>query len=134
MPSITVDFLHPLNESVQLGDILYYVNPVSETMVGDHESSGTQTPIPNSNTIIEVGVITAIDYVSGSGNAVGQIVATIQNATPLPTGSSFFLFAKDNRANMASLLGYYAEVEMVNNATVKAELYSVGSEVFESSK
>jgi len=35
---------------------------------------------------------------------------------------------------MASLLGYYAEVEMVNNDTKKAELYSVGSEIFESSK
>ena len=128
MPNITVDFTEPLNESVQIGDILYYVNPASENMVGDHESSGTQTPIPNSNTIIEVGEITSINYNDF------QVVANIQNSTPLPTSSSFFLFAKDNRANMASLLGYYAEVEMINNATVKAELYSVGSEIFESSK
>ena len=128
MPSITVDFTEPLNESVQIGDILHYVNPASENMAGDHESSGTQTPIPNSNTIIEVGEITSINYNDF------QVVANIQNSTPLPTSSSFFLFAKDNRANMASLLGYYAEVEMINNATVKAELYSVGSEIFESSK
>jgi hypothetical protein len=35
---------------------------------------------------------------------------------------------------MASLLGYYAEVEFTNNSTDKAELYSAGSEIFESSK
>jgi len=128
MPNITVTFTNELNESVQLGDILYYVNPASETMQGDHDSSGTQTPILNSNTIVEVGVITAINY------ATGVITADIDNSTALPTGSSFFLFSKDNRANMASLLGYYAEVELSNNATIKAELFSVGSEIFESSK
>tara|TARA_R100000734_G_scaffold14511_1_gene10697 strand:- start:44 stop:457 length:414 start_codon:yes stop_codon:yes gene_type:complete len=137
MPNITVDFIHPLNESVQVGDILYYVNASSEDMQGNsvaHESSGSQAAIPSSNTIIEVGEITEIDYTGGNGNAEGQIVANIENATPLPTNTSFFFFGKDNRANMASLLGYYAEVEMVNNDTKKAELYSVGSEIFESSK
>ena len=96
MPNITVDFIHPLNESVQLGDILYYVNPASEAMAGDHESSGTQTPIPNSNAIIEVGVITAINYVSGNGNALGQIVADIENSTALPDSNSFFFFGKES--------------------------------------
>ena len=131
MPSITVTFTNELNESVQLGDVLYYVNPSSETMQGNagvHESSGTQTPILNSNNIIEVGVITAINY------ATSVITADIDNSTALPTGSSFFLFSKDNRANMSSLLGYYAEVEMTNNSNIKAELFSVGSEIFESSK
>jgi len=128
MPSITVNFNNELNESVQIGDILFYVNTSSDTMQGEHASSGTQTPILHSNNIIEVGAITAINY------ATNIVTADIQNATPLPTGSSFFFFGKDNRANMASLLGYYAEVEMTNNATIKAELYSVGSEIFESSK
>ena len=112
MPNITVTFNFDLNESVQLGDILYYVNPASENM------QGTPSPILHSNSLVEVGVITA----------------DIQNSTALPTGSSFFLFAKDNRANMSSLLGYYAEVEFSNNSTIKAELFSAGSEVFESSK
>ena len=122
MPTITVTFTNELNESVQLGDILYYVNPASETM------QGTPSPILNSNTVVEVGAITAINY------ATNIITANIANSTALPTGTSFFLFSKDNRANMASLLGYYAEVEMSNNSTIKAELFSVGSEIFESSK
>ena len=128
MPSITVNFNNELNESVQLGDTLYYVNPASETMQGDHESSGTQTPILNSNSIVEV------DISDPTLNNSAFIVALLLNSTALPTGSSFFLFSKDNRANMASLLGYYAEVELSNNATIKAELFSVGSEIFESSK
>ena len=128
MPSITVDFTQPLNESVQIGDILYYVNPANENMAGDHESSGTQTPIPNSNAIVEVGAITSVNYNDF------QIIADIENSTALPDSNSFFFFGKDNRANMSSLLGYYAEVELTNNDTKKAELYSVGSEIFESSK
>jgi hypothetical protein len=44
------------------------------------------------------------------------------------------MFSKDNKANLSSLLGYYAEVEFKNNSTDEAELFSIGSEVFESSK
>ncbi len=122
MPSITVNFNNDLNESVQLGDIMYYVNPSVETL-----QDSTEIPF-NESSIVEVGVITAINY------ATNVITADIANSTPLPTGSSFFLFSKDNRVNMSSLLGYFAEIEFSNNSTVKAELFSVGSEVFESSK
>jgi hypothetical protein len=44
------------------------------------------------------------------------------------------MFSKDPRANQAGLKGYYAEVEMQNNSTEAAELFTVSSEVFESSK
>ena len=122
MPNITVTFSFDLNESVQLGDTLHYVNPTNDTLQG-----GDVIPF-NNDGIIEVGEITSVNY------ATNTIVADIQNSTALPTGTSFFLFSKDNRANMASLLGYYAEVEFTNNSTDKAELYSAGSEIFESSK
>lgn len=122
MPNITVTFSFDLNESVQLGDTLHYVNPTNDTLQG-----GDVIPF-NNDGIIEVGTITTVNY------ATNTIVADIQNSTALPTGSSFFLFSKDNRANMASLLGYYAEVEFTNNSTEKAELFSAGSEIFESSK
>lgn len=122
MPNITVTFSFDLNESVQLGDTLHYVNPTNDTLQG-----GDVIPF-NNDGIIEVGEITTVNY------ATNTIVADIQNSTALPTGTSFFLFSKDNRANMASLLGYYAEIEFTNNSTEKAELYSAGSEIFESSK
>lgn len=50
------------------------------------------------------------------------------------TGGSFIMFTKDNKVNMSSLLGYYASVEFRNSSNEKAELFSVGTSFFESSK
>ena len=44
------------------------------------------------------------------------------------------MFSKDNKANMASLLGYYASAQFRNNSTDEADLFNVGVEVVESSK
>ena len=51
-----------------------------------------------------------------------------------PRGWGRWMFAKDKKVNTSSLLGYYADVKFVNNSTTKAELFSVGSEIAESSK
>jgi IS1 family transposase len=45
-----------------------------------------------------------------------------------------FFFSKDNKANLSSLVGYFAEVEMKNESTSEVELYQVGSDIAESSK
>ena len=52
----------------------------------------------------------------------------------IPTMADFIMFGKDNSVNTTSLIGYYADVHFVNNSTKKAELFSVGSEIAESSK
>ena len=44
------------------------------------------------------------------------------------------MFAKNKEVNSSSLKGYYAEVKFVNNSNEKAELFSIGSGVSESSK
>ena len=44
------------------------------------------------------------------------------------------MFAKNHVANTSSLLGYFADVKFENNSIDKIELFSVGSEVTESSK
>ena len=51
-----------------------------------------------------------------------------------PPSDSFISFVKDKKVNTTSLLGYYAEVQFVNDSVDKVELFSVGSEVSESSK
>ena len=51
-----------------------------------------------------------------------------------PNSDDFIMFSKDNKANLSSLLGYYAEVKFVNNSPDEAELFSVGTEIFGSSK
>ena len=44
------------------------------------------------------------------------------------------MFAKDNTVNLASVLGYYAEIQFVNNSDKKSEMFSVGSTVQLNSK
>ena len=44
------------------------------------------------------------------------------------------MFSKNKEVNNNSLLGYYAEVKLINNSTDKIELFTLGSEVTESSK
>ena len=48
--------------------------------------------------------------------------------------NDFIMFSKDNKANMSSLMGYYAKVQMKNNSTSEAELFSLETDFFESSK
>ena len=48
--------------------------------------------------------------------------------------TQFIFFAKDNKANLSSLLGYYADVKFKNDSKTEAELFTVGADVFESSK
>jgi len=53
---------------------------------------------------------------------------------PVHGNNPYYFFIKDSSVNTSGLLGYYAEVKMVNNSPQKAELFSIGSEIFESSK
>ena len=48
--------------------------------------------------------------------------------------TQFIFFAKDNKANLSSLLGYYADIKFKNDSKTEAEIFGVGLEVFESSK
>ena len=106
--SITLTFPNPLNVSVQIGDTVYYTND------------------ENCENIVEIGIITAITTYT--------IVANILSTTPRPTDNSFILFSKTNKTNVSGILGYYAEAQFRNNSTSKIELFSIGSQIFESSK
>jgi len=46
----------------------------------------------------------------------------------------YVFYSKDNRVNMMTMIGYYAEVKFINKSTTEAELFAVSSEIFESSK
>ena len=81
-----------------------------------------------------VGIVKSIT--PPSSDAYHTIVVTLDNLTQaMPASNDYFFFVKDNKANKSGLLGYYAEVLIRSNQNNSAtELYSVGSEVFESSK
>ena len=44
------------------------------------------------------------------------------------------MFVKNQTVNMSGLSGYYANAIFENNSTEKAELFSISSEITESSK
>ena len=52
----------------------------------------------------------------------------------LPEAGDYIFFGKDTRVNTSGLKGYYSEVEMSNDSTLQAELFSVSSEITLSSK
>jgi len=117
MPITTIPFTFPtINTSVQVGDIAYY---------SPYTTSGGFNNATLGSTIM-LGPIMSI---------VGNVV-TVQYDTALsnPQPGDYISFAKDKRVNTSSLLGYYASVNFVNNSVKKAEIFSVGSEISESSK
>jgi len=128
--TITLTFDFPLNVSVQIGDTAYYVQtqPVGATRVW----AGTMTPHQTQNgAIIEIGEITGIQQWDGTQ---ASIICNIEPTTIPPTTADFILFSKDNKANLSSMLGYFASVEFRNDSRDEGELFSVGCEIFESSK
>ena len=136
--NITLTFSFPLNVSVQVGDTAYYV-PTTD-VPQEHNAplstpqvwAGTTTPHDTqSGDIIEIGVITNIDQWNGSQSSID---CDMEDTTVPPMLTDFIFFSKDNKANLSSLLGYYALVEFRNDSTEHGELFSVGCDMFESSK
>jgi len=154
-------FQYPLNVSAQIGDFVYFTNSVMAT--NSTTRPGTQFQI-NSGDINEVGEIVHIlstpttatiipatyDPITGfqitpasqSGVTSNNSIVCSINCNNvggdcqahLPGIGMLIMFSKDNAANMASILGYYAEVEMVNDSNEKAKLFAVSADVTESSK
>ena len=96
------------NISLQVGDIAYYVTPDTSGYNSDPE-------------------------------IIGKISAIGKNFIIVPTNhgitaDDFIMFSKNKAVNNSSLLGYYAEVKLSNDSTDKVELFSIGSEVTQSSK
>jgi|TARA_R100000030_G_scaffold97039_1_gene85700 hypothetical protein len=116
--AITLTFAYLLNVSLQVGDTLYYLAANDE--------------------IVQIGEVTniTIRYADPASGVTAQTVVVAQipvNVTP-PTNSSYIFFTKDAQGNTSNLKGYYAEAQFRNNDTNECELFSVGSEIFESSK
>lgn len=111
MANITLTFNNALPEGIQVGDTAYYLD------------ISTQTEI-------EMGPITSII----DGPPTWVVIINAGTGVPAPATEDFIYYAKDPAATIGQLKGYYAEIQFINNTTNYAELYSVGTEVFESSK
>ena len=124
MPSITLTFTAPLNVSCQVGDTAYYVSTAQD--------GGFDV---NSTSVVEIGTILQITTQDSNSTFNDRVIVdspTIDGFSD--TKNYFILFSKDNKANLSSPLGYYSQVKLTNNSTTQAELYSVGMDIFVSSK
>ena len=125
MALITLSF-DDMNTSAQIGDIVYY-------------SAGEQNYLNSGFDYSTLGVTRKLGEIVG-GNSNGakitanSITVNYGDGTLPPLANAFISFAKDKKVNTSSLLGYYADVKFINNSTKKVELFSVGSEIAESSK
>jgi len=131
--ALSLDFNTAINISTQVGDMVYYT-PVST--IG---ASSTAYSTGSTSTTIELGKITEIVNADLSNGDISTITVLCDlynaNGDPItPQPGSFITFSKDKKANTTSLIGYYMEVKFVNNSREKVELFSVGSELSESSK
>ena len=146
MPIVTINFNRNLNVSVQVGDIAYFINPTDVGPTKTYTDTKTPHKTGPQGGIIKIGEIIELDccnnlptYLNGGyikcdmpQDLFNTYYDQIIDLTPGP--SSFIMFSKDNKANMSSILGYYASAQFRNNSTDEAELFNVGMDIFESSK
>jgi hypothetical protein len=126
---ITITFANSINTSVQVGDIAYHCTPSA--------SGGFNTSTQGSSTNDNIHKIGPIQSINNSTNTIvfestSELEVNLGN-NPVGEGS-FILFSKDNRFNMSSPLGYYAQVKFMNDSKSKGEMFATACEVFISSK
>ena len=114
MADVTIEF-SSINSSLQVGDTIHFLTTATD-----------RNYTVNSEEPKQFGVVKSI-----SGNTV---TVTADTAAQNPTSGDYFFFTKNNQVNTSGVIGYYAEVKIENEDTSKAELFSVGTEIFESSK
>ena len=123
---ITLANITNLNTSLQVGDMIYVVPaPLTNLFNSSNQSGG------NINASNRVGILRKIEQIAPT-----TYTLSIDNSAPygatVNTGD-FIMFSKHNQSD-DDIKGYYMEVKLVNDSRGKAELFSLGSEVTESSK
>ena len=104
MGLITLETTFTKNTSLQVGDIIYYLDV---------------------NNVKKIGPVQSIsdNYIICDG------VGDLSNLSQ----TSYIFFGKDNSKNTSGIIGYYSEVNLKNDSTSHAELFAVNSEIFISS-
>ena len=135
-------FDNRLNDSVQVGDRIYYSLPTTGQAGVNHPSNPVLTKP------VYLGIATYVMYwdepTSEAWVCVAEPVAsTIDNfedceedGSPTDGGCCdvYYFFSKDNEVNLTSLVGYYSQVQVRNNSLTEAEIFSITSDFAESSR
>ena len=135
---LTIKFPRSNYPSLQVGDTAYCILGSNIETSGGFTASAIDPAVNEQDVLTKIGSINSIDYETTltDGTLTTTIVIKVDednNNIPI-TGNEFFLFSKDNRVNLSSLLGYFGSATFKNNSSDKAEMYSASCEVSESSK
>lgn len=109
MADIILTFTNPLPDGTQVTDVAWYLDT-------------------SENIEVQMGPITSINL------ATKTIVVDAAVGVQPPAATDFIFYVKNPIAGTGQLKGYFAETQFINESTEYAELYSVGAQVFESSK
>ena len=130
MAEYNIRFSNKVNKSLQVNDYVYAISTGADA-VSATDLVGRVSEVRNANFIADTN-----DF---NSNAI--TTGVFDNQSPpqeiplkVPLAGDFIMFRKDNRVNNCSLKGYYAEVTLTNIDVNKKELFSLGSEITESSK
>ena len=126
MPDIVYTFSNPINVSLQSKP-----NGVATGAETGAYDNVYFTRISSGKQLGSVKLIgSCVDITQSQNKITVKAVANI----PLPAIGDYLFFAKNTNINTPGIMGYYAEVEIINDSTEQAELFTVSSEVNESSK
>jgi hypothetical protein len=130
MAEYNIRFSNKINKSLQVNDYVYAIN-AGVDVVSATDLVGRVSEVRNANFTVDTNDIYNNAITTGVFDS-----QTPPQEIPLnvPTAGDFIMFRKDNRVNNCSLKGYYAEVTLTNTDVNKKELFSLGSEITESSK
>ena len=134
MAEYNIRFSNKVNKSLQVNDYVYAISAGAE-VVSSTDLVGRVSEVKNANFIVDTEEL--IQDTNGVNPGEENYIETkqaITGANKVPLAGDFIMFRKDNRVNNCSLKGYYAEVTLTNTSTSKKELFSLGSEITESSK
>tara|TARA_R100001463_G_scaffold89868_2_gene144602 strand:- start:302 stop:703 length:402 start_codon:yes stop_codon:yes gene_type:complete len=129
---LTLNFQYEVNTSLQVGDNVYFSSPDS---LGGYQTNNI-SDLTHCGTVFNILSPFSIEIESDYQNPDGTAIPA-----NVPQVDSYISFSKGGgsgtgggNVNQNEVVGYYAEARFSNNDTIKAELFSVASEITENSK
>lgn len=121
---IQLQNINYLNTSLQVGDMIYRTQTTN--LLDGSNKKGSDI-----NASDRVGILRKIENVPGTTTYDLYVDDDGFNASV--ANGDYIMFSKYNQSD-EDIKGYYMEVKLINNSKQKAELFTLSSEVTESSK
>ena len=126
---ITLNNIKNLNDSLQVGDMIYATSTTQQVPgVTDFENQATGL-----NKLVGILRRITIDGSTVILDVDDSLFANVPQNAYIPVANDFLMFSKYSQTD-GDVNGYYAEATFKNNSKIKAELFSVSSEVIINSK